>query len=137
MKSDSLESKLSSSDRKEKWEKMRTLNESNVVRFWYNIDKDIMQVEMLAGNFIALRKGDKLLQDLTILDNDSKNFVDIFGKKINKNLVNRVERIIDPDFSILISMINGKQYRLDIKQRISQSDGTLYETYKHIRDLLI
>ena len=116
---------------------MRTLNESNVVRFWYNIDKDIMQVEMLAGNFIALRKGDKLLQDLTILDNDSKNFVDIFGKKINKNLVNRVERIIDPDFIILISMINGKQYRLDIKQRISQSDGTLYETYKHIRDLLI
>lgn len=60
---------------------MKTLNEANVVRFWYNIDKDIMQVEMLAGNFIELRKEDKLLQDLKILDNDSQNFVDIFGKK--------------------------------------------------------
>ena len=116
---------------------MSTLNEKNVVRFWHNNDKDCIQVEMLAGNLIEIKKGDKLLQDLTILDNDFKNFVKLFDKRINKNLVSRIERIIDPDFSVLISMINGKQYRIDIKQRISRSDGTLYETYKYIRNLLL
>ena len=54
---------------------MKTLNENNVLRFWYDQDEDIIKVEMIAGNFIVLRKGDKLLQDLKILDNDLKKFV--------------------------------------------------------------
>ena len=136
MKSDYLKSKINSSDSKGNVIKMRTLNEANVVRFWYDIDRDAMKVEMLAGNIIELRNGDNLLQDLKILDNDTKNFVPFYGKRINKTLVKRVERIIDPEFIILISMTNGKQYRIDSKQRISMSDGSLYETYRHITNLL-
>lgn len=136
MKSDYLKSKLNSSDSKGNVIKMRTLNEANVVRFWYDTDRDAMKVEMLAGNIIELRNGDNLLQDLKILDNDTKNFVPFYGKRINKTLVKRVERIIDPEFIILISMTNGKQYRIDSKQRISMSDGSLYETYRHITNLL-
>jgi len=136
MKSDYLKSKINSSDSKGNVIKMRTLNEANVVRFWYDTDRDAMKVEMLAGNIIELRNGDNLLQDLKILDNDTKNFVPFYGKRINKTLVKRVERIIDPEFIILISMTNGKQYRIDSKQRISMSDGSLYETYRHITNLL-
>ena len=136
MKSDYLKSKLNSSDSKGNVIKMRTLNEANVVRFWYDTDRDAMKVEMLAGNIIELRNGNNLLQDLKILDNDLKNFVKLFGKRINKTLVKRVERIIDPKVSVVISMKNGKQYRIDSKQRISMSDGTLYDTYRHITNLL-
>ena len=115
---------------------MSTLNVRNVVRFWNEPDQNIMKVEILHGNIIHLKKGDVRVKDLKILDNDSKNFVKLFNKRINKNLVNKVERIVDPEFTVIISMKNGKQYRIDSKQRISIHDGNLYETYNYIKGLL-
>ena len=115
---------------------MKTLNENNVLRFWYDQDEDIIKVEMIAGNFIVLRKGDKLLQDLKILDKDLTTFVCLFDKRINKKLVKDVKHIIKPENYVIILMTNGKQFKFDLKQRVSRGDYNLLETYNYIKALL-
>ena len=116
--------------------KTRTLNESNVVRFWFDVDEQIVKLEMIEGNVILLKKGDNLLSDFKILNKDTKNFVKLFGKSINKHLIKKIERIVDPEFTVIISMKNGKQYRIDSKQRVSRGDYNLIETYNYIKNLL-
>lgn len=109
---------------------------NNVTRFWYDQDEDIIKVEMIAGNFIVLRKGDKLLQDLKILDKDLTTFVCLFNKRINKKLVKDVKHIIKPENYVIILMKNGKQFKFDLKQRVSRGDYNLLETYNYIKALL-
>ena len=118
MKSDSLESKLSSSELKGKVRKMKALNEANVVRFWYDSINDVMKVELINNSIIDVTKNDYLLNDLKILD-DSKNFVDFCNKKINKKFVKDIKFIIKPEFSVVITLTNNKQYTIDSKLLLS------------------
>ena len=112
---------------------MKTLNESNVVKFWHEADQNVMKVEMIAGNILTLKKGDERVQDLKILDKDTKNFVKLFGKRINKGLVKGVTYHIKPKYCIIISMKNGKEYRFDSKQL----NANLLDTFNFIKSLLI
>ncbi len=115
---------------------MKTLNESNVVRFWYDIDAQVVKIEMIAGNIITLKKGDERIQDLKILDKDLTTFVCLFDKRINKKLVKDVKHIIKPENYVIILMKNGKQFKFDLKQRVSRGDYNLLETYNYIKALL-
>ena len=117
MKSDSIESKLNSSDWKEMRE-MRTLNETNVVRFWYDEITDVMKVELINNSIINITKNDYRLEDLKILDN-SKTFVDFCNKKINKKFVKDIKFILKPEYSVLITLTNNKQYTIDSKVLLS------------------
>lgn len=97
---------------------MRTLNESNVVRFWYDSINDTMKVELINNIIIDVTKNDCLLNDLKILD-DSKNFVDFCNKKINKKFVKDIKFILNPEYSVLITLTNNKQYTIDSKLLLS------------------
>ena len=97
---------------------MRTLNESNVVRFWYDSINDTMKVELINNIIIDVTKNDYLLNDLKILD-DSKDFVDFCNKKINKKFVKDIKFILNPEYSVLITLTNNKQYTIDSKLLLS------------------
>ena len=114
---------------------MRTLTEKNVLRFWHEPDQNLIKVEMIHG-ILNLKKGDERIQDLKILDNNPKIFVNLFGKEINKNLVRNIKRILKPECCINILMKNGKQYKFDLKQRISRDDANLLDTFNYIKSLL-
>ena len=72
---------------------MKTLNETNVIRFWYSKEEDVMKVELITGSTISLKKNDYRVEDLKILDN-SANFIDFCNKKINKKFVKDIKFII-------------------------------------------
>lgn len=97
---------------------MRTLNETNVIRFWYSKEEDVMKVELITGSTISLRKNDYRVEDLKILDN-SANFIDFCNKKINKKFVKDIKFIMNPEYSALITLTNNKQYNIDSKTLLS------------------
>mgnify|MGYP000957988061 FL=1 len=97
---------------------MRTLNETNVVRFWYDNITDVMKVELINNSIINITKNDYRVEDLKILDN-SANFIDFCNKKINKKFVKDIKFILKPEYSVLITLTNNKQYTIDSKTLLS------------------
>lgn len=97
---------------------MRTLNEQNVVRFWYDASADVMKVELINNNIINITKKDYRLQDLKILD-QSETFVDFCEKKINKKFVKDIQITLKPEYKVLITLTNNKQYIIDSKLLLS------------------
>ena len=97
---------------------MKTLNETNVIRFWYSKEEDVMKVELITGSTISLKKNDYRVEDLKILDN-SANFIDFCNKKINKKFVKDIKFIMNPEYSVLITLTNNKQYTIDSKTLLS------------------
>lgn len=97
---------------------MRTLNETNVVRFWYDNITDVMKVELINNSIINITKNDYRVEDLKILDN-SANFIDFCNKKINKKFVKDIKFIMNPEYSVLITLTNNKQYTIDSKTLLS------------------
>ena len=97
---------------------MRTLNETNVVRFWYDNITDVMKVELINNSIIDVTKNDYRVEDLKILDN-SANFIDFCNKKINKKFVKDIKFIMNPEYSVLITLTNNKQYTIDSKTLLS------------------
>lgn len=97
---------------------MRTLNETNVVRFWYDNITDVMKVELINNSIINITKNDYRIDDLKILDN-SANFIDFCNKKINKKFVKDIKFIMNPEYSIIITLNNNKQYTINSKLLMS------------------
>lgn len=97
---------------------MRTLNETNVVRFWYDNITDVMKVELINNSIINITKNDYRVEDLKILDN-SANFIDFCNKKINKKFVKDIKFIMNPEYSVIITLNNNKQYTIDSKTLLS------------------
>mgnify|MGYP000961513382 FL=1 len=97
---------------------MRILNETNVVRFWYDNITDVMKVELINNSIINITKNDYRVEDLKILDN-SANFIDFCNKKINKKFVKDIKFIMNPEYSVIITLNNNKQYTIDSKTLLS------------------
>ena len=97
---------------------MRILNETNVIRFWYSKEEDVMKVELITGSTISLKKNDYRVEDLKILDN-SANFIDFCNKKINKKFVKDIKFIMNPEYSVIITLNNNKQYTINSKLLMS------------------
>ena len=97
---------------------MRTLNETNVVRFWYDNITDVMKVELINNSIINITKNDYRIDDLKILDN-SANFIDFCNKKINKKFVKDIKFIMNPEYSVIITLNNNKQYTINSKLLMS------------------
>ena len=97
---------------------MRTLNEQNVVRFWYDAIADVMKVELINNNIINITKKDYRLQDLNILD-QSEAFVECCETKINKKFVKDIQITLKPEYKVLITLTNNKQYIIDSKLLLS------------------
>ena len=97
---------------------MKTLNETNVVRFWYDNITDVMKVELINNSIINITKNDYRVEDLKILDN-SANFIDFCNKKINKKFVKDIKFIMNPEYSVIITLNNNKQYTIDSKTLLS------------------
>lgn len=97
---------------------MRTLNETNVVRFWYDNITDVMKVELINNSIINITKNDYRIDGLKILDN-SANFIDFCNKKINKKFVKDIKFIMNPEYSVIITLNNNKQYTINSKLLMS------------------
>ena len=97
---------------------MKTLNENNVLRFWYDNITDVMKVELINNSIINITKNDYRVEDLKILDN-SANFIDFCNKKINKKFVKDIKFIMNPEYSVIITLNNNKQYTIDSKTLLS------------------
>ena len=93
MKSDSLESKLNSSDLKGKVRKMSNRNqltEKNLLRFWFAPDKNKMIIHLYNKSVFELEKGHPLIEDLKKLQH-CNSFKNLKGKLINTTMIDEIK----------------------------------------------
>ena len=140
MKSDSLESKLNSSDLKGKVREMR-IEIKDVKRFWLQHRNIIgaeaeLVIEMGEGRQFKYKKtpeAEEFYNNLRF----SKDFAEFAGKSIKKSLINKIELKGDLSNPKIWIYILGYKNPIEIgpELRVSRSDIGMFDTFEYLKKI--